>query len=61
MPSSSMDSGVTAEALEAAIAAEKGISTPTPTPVPVPVTKKEVPASKAKASTPKTETPKTSE
>ena len=53
MPSIKLDNGVTAEDLDAAIAAENG----TPAPAPAPV--KEAPAPKAKAV--KTETPKTSE
>ena len=51
MPSIKLDNGVTAEDLDAAIAAENG------TPAPAPL--KEAPAPKAKAV--KTETPKTSE
>ena len=52
MPSIKLDNGVTAEELEAAIAADNG------TPAPAPA--KEAPAPKAKAPA-KTETPKTSE
>jgi|TARA_R100000329_G_scaffold77846_1_gene66847 hypothetical protein len=52
MPSIKLDNGVTAEELDAAIAADNG------TPAPAPV--KEAPAPKAKAPA-KTETPKTSE
>ncbi len=52
MPSIKLDNGVTAEELDAAIAADNG------TPAPAPA--KEAPAPKAKAPA-KTETPKTSE
>tara|TARA_R100000458_G_C8206597_1_gene195452 strand:+ start:89 stop:247 length:159 start_codon:yes stop_codon:yes gene_type:complete len=52
MPSIKLDNGVRAEDLDAAIAADKGESTPAP--------KKEAPAPKAKAAA-KPETPKTSE